>query len=56
MLSSAEGYIKRYSHDPCGATSPPPYFPTTGVFAKGLCYQVDPAGFNINSYFALITP
>jgi len=55
-LTSGEGYIKRYAYDACGATSPPPYFPTTGVFARGPYYQVDPAGFNIDSYFALITP
>jgi hypothetical protein len=53
---SGTGYVKRYSYDACGATSPPPYFPTTGVFAKGQYYQVDPAGFSIASYFALITP
>lgn len=50
------GYVKRYSYDQCGATQPPPYFPTTGVFAKGQYYQVDPAGFNISDYFDLITP
>lgn len=50
------GYVKRYSYDQCGATSPPPYFPTTGVFAKGQYYQVDPSGFNISNYFDLITP
>ena len=48
--------MKRYAYDACGATSPPPYFPTTGVFAKGQYYQVDPAGFDIDAYFALITP
>lgn len=50
------GYVKRYSYDQCGATSPPPYFPTTGVFARGQYYQVDPAGFSISNYFDLITP
>ncbi|MEQ1856335.1 MAG: type II secretion system protein [Longimicrobiales bacterium] len=55
-LTSGQGYIKRYAYDACGATSPPPYFPTTGVFARGQYYQVDPAGFDINAYFALITP
>lgn len=50
------GYVKRYSYDACGATSPPPYFPTTGVFARGQQYQVDPSGFDIDAYFALITP
>ena len=55
-LTSGQGYTKRYSYDACGATQPPPYFPTTGIFAKGQYYQVDPAGFNIDNYFALITP
>lgn len=50
------GYVKRYSYDQCGATFPPPYFPTTGVFARGQYYQVDPAGFSISNYFDLITP
>ena len=54
--STGTGYIKRYSYDQCGATQPPPYFPTTGVFAKGQYYQVDPAGFSISNYFDLITP
>lgn len=53
---SGTGYLKRYAYDACGATSPPPYFPTTGVFAKGHYYQVDPSGFNIDSLYTLITP
>lgn len=55
-LTSGQGYTKRYAYDACGATQPPPYFPTTGIFAKGQYYQVDPAGFNIGNYFDLITP
>jgi hypothetical protein len=50
------GYLKRYSYDACAATNPPPYFPTTGHFARGQYYEVDPAGFDIDSYFALLTP
>lgn len=49
------GYVKRYSYDKCGATAPPPYFPTTGHFARGQLYWVDPAGFSVDSYFALLT-
>ncbi len=49
------GYVKRYAYDKCGASAPPPYFPTTGHFAKGQIYQVDPTGFNVASYFALLT-
>jgi hypothetical protein len=48
--------VKRYSYDKCAATHPPPYFPTTGVFVKGQYFQVDPAGFDIDDYFALIAP
>ncbi|GMV04549.1 MAG: hypothetical protein AMXMBFR53_08290 [Gemmatimonadota bacterium] len=54
--TSGTGYIKRYSYDQCGATNPPPYFPTTGYFAKGQYYNVDPVGFNVASFFDLITP
>lgn len=50
------GYLKRYSYDACAATNPPPYFPTTGHFARGQLYQVDPAGFNVDTYFRLLTP
>jgi hypothetical protein len=54
--SGGTGYLKRYSYDACGATAPPPYFPTTGIFARGQYYQVDPSGFDIDAYYALITP
>lgn len=54
--SSGSGYVKRYSYDTCGATNPPPYFPTTGYFAKGQYYNVDPVGFSVSSFFDLITP
>lgn len=54
--TSGTGYIKRYSYDQCGATNPPPYFPTTGYFAKGQYYQVDPTGFDVADFFDLITP
>ena len=50
------GYLKRYSYDACAATNPPPYFPTTGHFARGQYYEVDPSGFDIDQYFALLTP
>jgi hypothetical protein len=49
------GYVKRYSYDKCGATSPPPYFPTTGHFVRGQRYSVDPTGFDISAYFNLLT-
>lgn len=49
------GYVKRYSYDTCGATAPPPYFPTTGHFTRGQMYWVDPAGFAVGSYFDMLT-
>ncbi len=49
------GYVKRYSYDACAFSSPPPYFPTTGHFARGRYYEVDPTGFNVGDYFALLT-
>jgi hypothetical protein len=54
--TSGEGYIKRYAYDRCGATDPPPYFPTTGHFVPGHAYEVDPTGFDINAYWKLLTP
>jgi hypothetical protein len=54
--TAGTGYVKRYSYDTCGATNPPPYFPTTGYFAKGQYYNVDPMGFTVGSFFDLITP
>ena len=49
------GYVKRYAYDKCGATAPPPYFPTTGHFVRGQTYMVDPGGFSIAAYFAMLT-
>jgi hypothetical protein len=55
-LVGGEGYIKRYSYDTCGLTNPPPYFPTTGRFARGHYYEVDPTGFDIVAFYNLLTP
>lgn len=55
-LTSGEGYIKRYAYDACGMTDPPPYFPTTGHFARGHYFEVEPTGFDINTYWALLIP
>ena len=49
------GYLKRYSYDACAYTNPPPYFPTTGHFARGHYYEVDPTGFDIGHLFSLLT-
>ena len=48
------GNLKRYSYDACAFSSPPPYFPTTGHFAKGHYFEIDPTGFNIATYFNLL--
>lgn len=55
-LTSGEGYIKRYAYDACGSSSPPPYFPTTGHFARGHYFEVEPTGFDINSFWSLLIP
>jgi hypothetical protein len=36
--------------------NPPPYFPTTGHFARGRQFEVDPVGFNVASYYAALGP
>jgi hypothetical protein len=53
--TSGTGYLKRYSYDSCAFSEPPPYFPTTGHFARGRYYEVDPRGFNVAAYFARLT-
>ena len=52
--SNGTGYVKRYDYDPCGATAPPPYFPTTGRFSRNAYYEVDPTGFDVDAYFAML--
>ena len=54
--SGGTGYVKRYDYDQCAASDPPPYFPTTGIFARGRYFEVDPRGFNVANYFATLTP
>lgn len=49
--SGGTGNLKRYSYDTCGATDPPPYFPTTGHFSRAQIYNVDPVGFDVGAYF-----
>jgi hypothetical protein len=55
-LTSGRGYIKRYAYDACGLESPPPYFPTTGHFARGHYFEVEPTGFDIDSFWSLLIP
>jgi len=50
------GSLKRYSYDQCAFSTPPPYFPTTGHFARGRYYEVDPNGFNVSAYWSFLTP
>lgn len=49
--SGGTGYLKRYDYDRCAYTDPPPYFPTTGHFAQGRYYEVNPLAFNVSTYF-----
>jgi hypothetical protein len=51
----ATGYLKRYSYDQCAAISPPPYYPTTGYFARGRIFEVNPVGFDVAEFFDQIT-
>ena len=52
----AYGYWKRYGWDPCALSSPPPYFPTTQRFTRGRQRFLDPTGFSVSTYFAMLTP
>lgn len=49
--TSGTGYLKRYSYDVCGFRRPPPYYPTTGRFARSRYFEVDPAGFDVKKFF-----
>ncbi len=51
-LTSGRGYIKRYEYNSCALTDPPPYFPTTGKFAKNRIYELDPRSFDVAAWFA----
>lgn len=46
------GNLKRYSYNSCAVTDPPPYFPTTGHFARNRFYEINPVGFNVATWFA----
>ncbi len=52
----ATGYLKRYAYDQCASSDPPPYFPTTGYFARSRTLPVDPTGFDIDRFFHRLTP
>jgi len=50
--TAGTGNLKRYNYNTCALTDPPPYFPTTGHFARNRIYDIDPVGFNIATWFA----
>ncbi|MEZ4587398.1 MAG: hypothetical protein R2909_13465 [Gemmatimonadales bacterium] len=53
--SNASGWAEAHAYDPCGASNPPPYFPTTGRYVKSRYYELDPVWLNqigVGSYFA----
>lgn len=54
--SGGTGYLKRYTYDACAFSNPPPYFPTTGHFARSRYYEVNPVGFSASSFYARMTP
>jgi Tfp pilus assembly protein PilX len=55
-LTTGYGYLKRYAYDQCAGADPPPYFPTTGHFARGRFFEVNPVGFDVAGYYDLLTP
>lgn len=50
-LVGSTGFTKRYAYDRCGASDPPPYFPTTGRFADNRVIEIDPVGFDVSRWF-----
>jgi hypothetical protein len=55
-LTDGTGYVKRYAYDQCVLNSPPPYFPTTGHFARGRFFEVDPLGFDVAAFYHSLGP
>ncbi|MDH5233358.1 MAG: hypothetical protein OEW77_00260 [Gemmatimonadota bacterium] len=55
-ITDGRGYIKRYQYDACAGQEPPPYFPTTGRFARGHFYEVEPTNFDIATYWPSLVP
>jgi len=52
--SNSSGWASGHTYDPCGASNPPPYFPTTGRYVKSRYYEVDPVWLSqigIGSYY-----
>ena len=43
---NSAGWQEAHTYDPCGATAPPPYFPTTGRYIKNRYYELDPVWLN----------
>jgi hypothetical protein len=55
--SSKSGWAENHTYDKCGASSPPPYFPTTGRYLANRIYELDPVWLNqigIAEYFRLL--
>jgi hypothetical protein len=55
-MANGLGFKKDYAYDACVLVNPPPYFPTTGRSARGGYFDIDPTGFNIDSYFDRLVP
>jgi hypothetical protein len=55
-LTDGTGYVKRYAYDQCVLNNPPPYFPTTGHFARGRFFEVDPMGFDVTAFYHSLGP
>ncbi len=51
-LTDGHGYTKRYQYNTCAVNDPPPYFPTTGRFARNRVYELDPRNFDVAAWFA----
>ena len=50
--TAGTGNLKRYDYNACAYSDPPPYFPTTGHFARNRVYELNPVGFNVAAWFA----
>jgi len=50
-FSGGSGWAEQDTWDGCGTRNPPPFYPTTGRYAKNRYYEIDPVGFNVAAWY-----
>mgnify|MGYP001206670972 CR=1 FL=1 len=50
------GYLSDITFNKCALRFPPPYFPTTGHWARGQFFEIDPTRFSPSTWFGTTAP